>query len=165
LRDAAERQNALITTLLQSMADKVDGLGEAIARAAPAPGQDAAQVSEAMTQLAAAVDRLAEPVLRRIKLLGTTDRRLLLALQHQEHVVSNVGNRWGELVAALQAMSLGLESFARAATQHEHDTHLVLARPGKADPADLSGELQDLIDEMSEDELPAMRQQANRAGS
>ena len=165
MRDAAERQNTVLSGLLRVISDKIEGLGVAIAQAKPETDHDVAQVSEAMTQLAASVEKLADPVLRRIKLLGTTDRRLLTVLQNQEQVVSSVGHRWSELVAALQAMSSGLETFARATAQQEPGSHLVLARPGHADPADLSDELQDLLDEMSEGAPPAVEQHGKRAAT
>jgi hypothetical protein len=104
-----------------------------------------------MAQLAAAVDKLADPVLRRLQLLGATDRRLLAVMRRQEAMVGSVTGRWGELVQALRAMSAGLGHFAETAERH----YVEEARfAPTAAPVEVGDELQELLDEISTTAAP-----------
>lgn len=145
LRDAAADQRHAIERLGEQLAaqhdDFVRRLGEA-----QAATLDAATLSEAMAQLSVAVDKLADPVLRRIQLLGATDRRLLAVLRRQEDMVGSVTNKWSDLVAALRAMSIGLGSFAEAAERDVVEDARYAAAPA---PAELGDELQELLDEIT----------------
>ena len=145
LRASADDQRRAIDRLGEQLAaqheDMARRLGEAQAAAL-----DAATLGEAMSQLSAAVDRLADPVLRRIQLLGATDRRLLSVLRRQEDMVGSVASRWSDLVGALRAMSVGLGSFAEVAErQSVEDARFATAAP----PAELGDELQELLDEIT----------------
>jgi hypothetical protein len=86
--------------------------------------------------------------------LGASDRRLITMLRRQEEVVGALGSRWSELVAALQAMSSSLAS-AASAVRAQPDPRLLapLGREGAA-ATGLEGELQELLDEMSDYEAP-----------
>jgi hypothetical protein len=145
LRDAADEQRQAIERLGDQLARQHEDLAHRL-EAARSAEVDAAALSGAMSQLAAAVDKLADPVLRRIQLLGATDRRLLAVLRRQEDMVGSVTGRWGDLVGALRAMSAGLGNFAETAERHgAEDARLVTA----AGPAELGDELQELLDEIS----------------
>jgi hypothetical protein len=143
--DAAAAQRAMIEQLADGLAAQSEELVRRVEAARPAE-VDIAALSAAMSELATAVDKLADPVLRRMQLLGATDRRLLSVLRRQENTVGSVTTRWAELVGALQAMSAGLDSFAQVAARHEDaDTHLMATSA----PPDLTDELQELLDEIS----------------
>lgn len=143
----AARADALIERLMQSFAAHADDLARAVAAARPAEAEIAA-MSAALTALAASVDKLADPVLRRMQLLGATDRRLLAVLQRQEQTVGSVTTRWSELVAAVRAMGAGLESFADVAQRHADADADIAPAPARQSAA-LGDELQDLLDEIS----------------
>ncbi len=143
LREAADQQRNAFDRMGRGMAAQSEDLIRRLDRARAADA-DVGALAEALTQLGVAVDKLADPVMRRIQLLGANDRRLLTALRRQEEVVGTVANRWSELVAALQGMSAGLENLAQITAQRGPE-----APPHPA--GELTEELQDLLDEMSED--------------
>jgi hypothetical protein len=152
VRESAARQGALISGLCETLTIQIGLLARSIeqrdARDANAVG-DIHGTSEALLQLAASVDRLADPLLRRLRLLDTADRRLLTVLNRQEEAVASVGTKWSELVSALQAMSAGLDSFAQAASRRYEEV-LRLQPGGSTQPMDVTEELQELLDEMSD---------------
>ncbi len=145
LEDAAAVQHAMVERLFEGLAEQSEALVRGVEALRP-QGADIAGLSAALSQLAAAVDKLADPVLRRMQLLGATDRRLLSVLRRQEDTVGSVTTRWGELVAALQAMSAGLEGFAQSAARHEDIGAHLMATGGTPEITD---ELQELLDEIS----------------
>ena len=145
LRDAADDQRHAIERLGEQLAAQHDEFARRLGEV-QATAVDAAALSEAMAQLSAAVDKLADPVLRRIQLLGATDRRLLAVLRRQENMVGNVTSKWTDLVGALRAMSIGLGSFAEASERHVVDDARYAAAPA---PAELGDELQELLDEIT----------------
>jgi hypothetical protein len=146
---AAERQT------LERLAEEVAAQGAAIARHAEvtqASDGDAATLAAAMSQLAAAVERLSEPVLHSMQLLGATDRRLLAVLERQEAVVGSINARWGRLAGALHAMSAGLGNVAQAATAE--------IAPAQ-DANELTEELQGLLDDIATDSPASLSQRAS----
>ena len=145
LRDAADEQRLAIERLGEQLAVQHEETTRRIEAAQQAEA-NAAAVSDAMAQLAASVDKLADPVLRRIQLLGATDRRLLAVLRRQEHMVGNVTSRWGDLIEAVRAMSAGLGHFAESAERHYPEE--ARFAPTTA-PSELSDELQELLDEIT----------------
>jgi hypothetical protein len=149
VRESAAKQGALIGGLCETLTIQIGLLAQSIEqRDANAVG-DVRGTSEALILLAAAVDRLADPLLRRLRLLDTADRRLLTVLRRQEEAVSSVGTKWSELVTALQAMSAGLDRFAQA-TSGRYEEVLRLQSGGPGEPMDVTEELQELLDEMSD---------------
>ena len=156
-REAAREQGQAIERLAEQVAAQGAALIEQAEAARSAQG-DASAMTAAMAALAAAVDKLADPVLRRMQLLGATDRRLLAVVEHQETVVGSINRRWGQLAAALHAMSAGLGSVAQAATS-EGGTE-TRAAPD-SDPTELTDELQELLDDISTTDSPSVPRAAN----
>ncbi len=164
---AVERLNVVLQETGREQCQAIERLGEQVAAQGVAMSQqaeaarsdqgDASALSAAMAALAVAVDKLADPVLRRMQLLGATDRRLLAVLERQEHVVGAINTRWNQLAAALHAMSAGLGSVAQAAVaDRTGDTRVAPA----SDPAELNDELQELLDEISTQTPPSVRRTA-----
>jgi hypothetical protein len=145
LRDAADEQRLAVERLGGQLAEQHEALTQRI-EAAQQTEANAAAVSDAMSQLAQSVEKLADPVLRRIQLLGATDRRLLAVLRRQEVMVGNVTTRWGDLVQALRMMSAGLGNFAETAERHyAEEARFAPTVP----PSEVGDELQELLDEIS----------------
>lgn len=154
---ATDRLNAVLSEAAHEQRQAIERLGEQLAEQGSAVTQhaetaqsahdDTVALAAAMAQLAAAVDKLADPVLQRMQFLGATDRRLLAVLERQETVVGSINARWNQLAAALHAMSAGLGSVAQAAASAETaaDAHLVPA----PSPTELGDELQELLDDIS----------------
>jgi hypothetical protein len=160
VRASAARQEVFLGNLCETLTTQIGLLARPIEqRDANALG-DMHGTSEALIQLAAAVDRLADPLLRRLRLLDTADRRLLTVLRRQEDAVASVGMKWSELVTALQAMSAGLDRFAQASSGRYEEV-LRLQPGGSAEPMDVTEELQELLDEMSDDGETDLRRPAD----
>lgn len=148
---SAERQSQSLEEVARLLSGGIDALTQALEGGAAAqPAGDAAAAGAAVAQLAAAIEQLAHPVLEQMKLLGASDRRLIAMLRRQEDVVGALGQRWGELVGAVQTMSAGLAS---ATAAREAAARLLAPAGREGDPA-LEDELQNLLDEMSDYEEP-----------
>jgi len=141
VREAAARQNVLIGGLCETLTIQIGVLVRAIEQREPGAGGPVEATKEALTQIAAAVDKLDD-----------TDRRLDAVMRRQEEAAGSVGTKWAELVSAFQAMSAGLDRFAQATPAAPP----AASRPPqtqryRSGPADVSDELQGLLDEMSGD--------------
>jgi hypothetical protein len=153
VRESAATQGALIGGLCETLTTQIGLLARSIEQHDANAIGDVRGTNEALMQLAVAVDRLADPLLRRLRLLDTADRRLLTVLRRQEEAVASVGTKWSELVTALQAMSTGLDRFAQAASRRYEEV-LHLQPGGSGEPTDVAEELQELqelLAEMSDD--------------
>jgi hypothetical protein len=156
VRESTAQQEALIGSLCETLTTQIGLMSRAVEQRDANAATDIRGTSDAMIQLAAAVDRLADPLLRRLRLLDTADRRLLTVLRRQEEAVASVGTKWSELVTALQAMSAGLDRFAQAASGRYEEV-LRLQPGGAGEALDVTEELQELLDEMSDDGEPERR--------
>jgi hypothetical protein len=141
LRDSAVQQRAAIERLAASLAAQSEDHTRWMANASPPTDQEFRKLSDAIGQLTAAVDKMADPELRPPQPAYPP---------RPDAGAGNGGQPWNELVSALHEMSAGLEKFTQTAAHDEPDG--AAPRRGKARPAALTNELQNLLDEMTNDE-------------
>ncbi len=143
------RQSGIVDKISQALAVRIDAITRAAERAETAAADTVETLRAALTELAAKIENLAEPVAEHMKLTIATETRSSEVQLRQKEIVDAMVERWGELADALQTMGTGLGDLA-AAVRLEEQARLPVAAPSAEQRTELGEELRELLDEMSD---------------